>query len=156
MSTTLTPSLREARAATGVPRNSTQLKWALLGILATPLTWVINGLATAVFPAAGQADANGLRFDLAYMAWSTPLYLLGPLGIGLAVLRHRLWDIDVIIQRTLIYAALSAVLALAYLGSVLVLESVFRAFTGQGQNSLVVVLSTLAIAALFGPLRARV
>jgi hypothetical protein len=76
--------------------------------------------------------------------------------LGIAILRYRLWDIDVIIRRTLIYSVLSAVLGVAYLGSVLVLENVFRALTGQGQSPLVVVLSTLAIAALFGPIRTRV
>jgi hypothetical protein len=85
--------------------------------------------------------------------WLTALL---PVALAVAITRYRLFDIDVIIRRTLIYSALSAILALAYLGSVLVLESVFRALTGQGQNSLVVVLSTLAIAALFGPVRGRV
>jgi hypothetical protein len=89
------------------------------------------------------------------LGFEAPAILL-PLAVGVAIARYRLFDIDVIIRRTLIYSALSAVLALTYFGSVLVLESVFRFFTGQGQNSLVVVLSTLAIAALFGPLRARV
>jgi hypothetical protein len=79
-----------------------------------------------------------------------------PAGILVAILRYRLWDIDVLIRRTLIYSVLTVVLALAYFGTVLVLESLFRGITGQGQNSLVVVLSTLAIAALFGPLRSRV
>jgi len=78
------------------------------------------------------------------------------LAVGHAILRHRLYDIDVIIRRTLIYSALTGVLGVAYLGSVLVLENVFRALTGQGQSPLVVVLSTLAIAALFGPVRGRV
>jgi hypothetical protein len=79
-----------------------------------------------------------------------------PVALAIAITRYRLWDIDVIIRRTLIYTVLTALLVLAYFGSVLVLESVFRALTGQGQNSLVVVLSTLAIAALVGPLRRRV
>jgi hypothetical protein len=79
-----------------------------------------------------------------------------PLAIGIAILRHRLFDIDVIIRRTLIYSVLTAVLGLAYLGSVLVLQGVFQALTGEGQSPLVVVLSTLAIAALFGPVRRRV
>jgi hypothetical protein len=84
------------------------------------------------------------------------LFGLVPVALVVAILRYRLWDIDLIIRRTLSYAVLSAVLALAYFGTVLLLESVFRALTGQGQNSLVVVLSTLAIAALFGPVRGRV
>jgi hypothetical protein len=148
------PLYRYFRVADAVQRQ--QLKWVLVGLLATPLAWVINILLHALFPAAGQPTAMGLRFELAYMAWSTPLYLLAPLAIGFAVLRYRLWDIDVIVRRTLIYSALSAVLALAYFGSVLALEGLFRALTGQGQSSLVIVLSTLAIAALFGPVRRRV
>jgi hypothetical protein len=88
------------------------------------------------------------------------LYFFGvTISLGallVALLRYRLWDIDVLIRRTLIYSVLSAILAIAYLGSVLVLESAFRALTGQGQNQLVTVVSTLAIAALFGPLRVRV
>jgi hypothetical protein len=76
--------------------------------------------------------------------------------LGIAILRYRLWDIDLIIRRTLIYSGLTAVLGLAYLGIVLVLQGVFQAVTGEGQSPLVVVLSTLAIAALFGPVRGRV
>ena len=85
------------------------------------------------------------------------LALLGiPAAIAIAILRYRLFDIDVIIRRTLVYSLLTAVLASAYFGTVLVLENVLRALTGQGQNSLVVVVSTLAIAALFVPVRSRV
>ncbi|MEP7359816.1 MAG: hypothetical protein ABI847_21375, partial [Anaerolineales bacterium] len=70
--------------------------------------------------------------------------------------RHRLYDIDLVIRRTLVYSILTGLLALAYFGGVLVLQNVFRALTGQEQNSLAAVLSTLAIAALFVPLRARI
>lgn len=79
-----------------------------------------------------------------------------PLSIGAAILRNRLFDIDVIIRRTLIYALLTGLLALAYFGSVVVLQNTFSALTGQGRSTLVTVLSTLVIAALFVPLRARV
>ena len=84
------------------------------------------------------------------------IFALVPAAIGVAILRYRLWDIDVVIRRTLIYAVLTGLLALAYLGTVLVLQSIFSALTGQSQSTLVTVLSTLAIAALFGPLRVRV
>src|SRR5207248_5311817 len=82
-------------------------------------------------------------------------WLLVPITIGLAILRYRLFDIDVIIRRTLVYALLTGLLALAYFGSVLVLQNFFSALTGQRQSTLVAVLSTLVIAALFGPLRTR-
>jgi hypothetical protein len=78
-----------------------------------------------------------------------------PVAIGFAVMRYRLYDIDRIINRALVYGSLTATLALVYVGGVVGLQSVFRAVTGQG-STLAVVASTLAIAALFGPLRRRV
>src|SRR6185295_20248544 len=76
--------------------------------------------------------------------------------VGIAILRHRLYDIDVVIRRTLVYSILTSLLAFTYFGAVLVLQNVFRVLTGQEQNSLATVLSTLGIAALFVPLRSRV
>jgi hypothetical protein len=70
-------------------------------------------------------------------------------------MRYRLWDIDLVIRRTLQYSLLSGLLALTYFGLVIVLQSIFTAFGGQ-RSELVTVLSTLAIAALFLPLRRRV
>jgi hypothetical protein len=82
--------------------------------------------------------------------------LLGiPVAIGVAILRHRLYDIDLLINRTLVYGSLTAVLALVYVGGVVGLQSVFRGLTGQ-ESTLAVVASTLSIAALFNPLRRRV
>jgi len=75
-----------------------------------------------------------------------------PISVGIAVLRYRLYDIDIIINRALIYGSLTATLALAYVGGVVVLQAMVRAISGQ-ESSLAVVGSTLAIAALFGPLR---
>jgi hypothetical protein len=81
--------------------------------------------------------------------------LLGlPVAIGVAVLKHRLYDIDVIINRALVYGSLTAMLALVYFGGIAVLQGLFRALTGQ-ESSLAVVASTLAIAALFSPFRRR-
>jgi hypothetical protein len=78
-----------------------------------------------------------------------------PLAAGVAILRHRLYDIDLIINRALVYAALTASLALVYFGSVTIMQYAFRAVT-KGDSQLVVVASTLAIAALFNPLRRRI
>jgi len=76
-------------------------------------------------------------------------------AIAVAILRYRLYDIDVLINRTLVYGSLTVLLACAYVGGVVGLQAVFRAITGQA-SALAVVASTLAIAALFGPLRSRV
>ncbi len=83
--------------------------------------------------------------------------LLIPLSISVAILRHRLWDIDIVINRTLVYGTLTASLALVYFGGVAAAETIFRNLTGQEeQPQLIIVISALVIAALFNPLRRRI
>ena len=78
-----------------------------------------------------------------------------PTAIGIAVLRYRLYEIDVLINRTLVYGSLTALLVTTYVGSIVVLQTAFRTLTGQ-DSQLTIVASTLAIAALFNPLRHRI
>ena len=80
-----------------------------------------------------------------------------PVAIGIAVLKYRLYDIDLIIKRALVYGSLTVVLATVYFGSVTAAQALFQTFTGQEDfPQLAVVASTLVIVALFNPLRRRV
>ena len=80
-----------------------------------------------------------------------------PIAVGFAVLKYRLYDIEVIVNRTLVYGSLTAMLALVYFGGVATTQAIFRALTAQEQQpQLAIVVSTLAIAALFNPLRRRI
>ncbi len=103
--------------------------------------------------------------SLPWLSWSSfAVFMIGlvgvPLTMGNAILRYRLFDIDVIINRTLVYATLTASLALVYFGGVALIQGLLRALTGQesqlAQSQLSVVVATLAVAGLFGPLRRRV
>jgi hypothetical protein len=80
------------------------------------------------------------------------LMLLPPLSIGFAVLRSRLWDIDILINRTLVYGTLTGILALVYLGSIIAFQSLLRGLFHQ-TSDVAIVISTLFIAVLFQPLR---
>jgi hypothetical protein len=134
------------RGARGVERQ--QIKWLLY---AGAIFFVGNVLKNTVFSPLG---------DVSWGLWVG--YLLvgigglgGPIAIGIAILRYRLYEIDTLINRTLVYGALTAILAALYFGGIVVLQRVFVALTGE-QSTLAVVASTLVIAALFNPLRRRV
>jgi len=149
------PIYRYWRDASPIQRQ--QLKWVLLALMVQPILWPVGAFVIpALFPAAAQSLAGALAYNLARLTLQDFAFLLVPIAIGLAILRYRLYDIDLIIRRTLIYAVLTGLLALAYLGLVVVLQNIFGTLTGQRQSTLITVISTLVIAALFGPLRARV
>jgi hypothetical protein len=125
-----------------------QIKWVVFFVVVVlSLHALLFEGGKQFFPAIGQ---SGLYLVSALIAW------VGfPVVIGLAILKYRLYDIDIIIRKTLIYALLTALLALAYLGSVLLLQTLFGRVAGE-QSQLIIVLSTLLTAALFGSLRRRV
>jgi hypothetical protein len=98
-----------------------------------------------------------LGFGQHSVAWNLGVAAFNflPIAAGIAILRYRLYDIDVVINRTLVYGVLTAALALVYVGSIVLFQGLFRALTGEN-SQLAIVASTLAIAALFVPLRRRV
>jgi hypothetical protein len=125
--------------------------------------WVVFGLTLGV---AGTFPSQ-LPVDLSLVGGDTPLTLLFlkvgfalslmliPLSIGVAVLRSHLFDIDTLINRTLVYGSLTTVLVALYFGGIVLLQRLFVALTSE-QSTLAVVASTLLIAALFNPLRRRI
>ncbi len=134
------------------PLERQQTKWVVISIT----LWVTSlALFTLVQAVVEGTPYAGLALLLAnHLGWLASAFV--PLTLAFSIFRYRLWDIDLLIRRTLIYSALTGALALAYFSSVIALQGLFRALTGQGQSPLVTVLSTLAIAALFAPLRRRV
>ena len=99
-------------------------------------------------------------FEIAWLGWvGRPLVLAGlvgiPISMGIAILRYRLYNIDLVINRTLVYGSLTTILIALYFVVIVVLQNVFVLLTGQ-QSTLAVVASTLLIAALFNPLRRRI
>lgn len=124
-----------------------QMKW-LAFLLATSgvLFLAVEGIGLTVYPPI---------FDGWFYLIELAVFWLGlPIVLGLAIFKYRLYDIDIIIKRTLLYALVTALLVLVYFGSIVVLQRAFTAVTGRGSD-LAIVISTLVIAILFTPLRLR-
>jgi hypothetical protein len=139
--------LARLRRAKGVERQ--QVKW---------FTYAVAVLATSATLAYVVPESTGVG----WLGWISSVLAIAslvglPAAMGIAILRYGLYEIDLLINRTLVYAALTAVLVAMYFGGVATTEAIFRALTGQEQQpQLAVVISTLVIAALFNPLRRRI
>ena len=128
------------RRAQGPERQ--QLKWLLYVLVIFVIVYAVSAV---LHESGGPGVIGELAFLLSILAI--------PVTITVAVLRYRLFDIDLIIRRTLVYGLLTGLLALVYLGSVVLLQSLFR---GEGNSSISVAASTLIITASFSPLRRRI
>jgi hypothetical protein len=120
-----------------------QIKWVIYAVAV--LTVAIT--VVSIWPALDGSLIGTVLFLAGFLAI--------PTAVGIAILRYRLYDIDLIINRTLVYGSLTAMLVALYFGGIVALQRFFVALTGQ-QSTLAVVASTLLIAALFNPLRRRI
>src|ERR687890_343609 len=131
-----------------------QIKWIAFAASFVGLLYLIAMVCAFIFPSGAWFQAGSpLWLDLlGYAALSS--FTLVPIAIGFAVLRYRLYDIDRIINRTLVYGSLSAMLVALYFGGVAITQAIIQALTGrENLPQLAIVASTLVIAALFNPLR---
>jgi MFS family permease len=143
------------RRAIGEERQ--QIKWISFAASVVGVTYLIAMVTSFAFPSgAWMAAGSPLWLDLvAYAALAS--FTGVPIAVGFAVLRYRLYDIDILINRTLVYGSLTAMLAAVYLGGVATTQAIYSALTRQEeQPQLAIVVSTLVIAALFNPLRSRI
>jgi hypothetical protein len=129
------------------PLERAQIKWFVAGLALIAIGPLVDFFVQG--NASEPLTETGLSGDLGEL-----LMLVLPITIAIGIFRYRLYDIDLIIRRTLIYGLLTATLAAFYFGSILVLQPITLALTGDtGQSPVAIVISTLAIAALFNPLR---
>jgi hypothetical protein len=136
------------------PAQRQQTKWVILGVT-TAIVGII-GLSTLVALFSWSQHPSGYQFLFGDTLWYL-FELLIPLSIGFAIVRAKLWDIDVIINRALVYGVLTVILGLIYFGLVIGLQLILGDVAGKTvQSPLIIVGSTLLIAALFQPLRRRI
>ncbi|MBA2725825.1 MAG: hypothetical protein H0U53_07545 [Actinobacteria bacterium] len=130
------------RARQGTSEERQQIKWILLAGMITVGFVLVWGVMETLGNTALVESINGLFVPLI------------PIAVGIAILKHRLYDIDLLINRTLVYASLSAILGGFYLGAVVLFQGLLAPLTAK--SDLAIAASTLAVAALFGPLRTQV
>jgi hypothetical protein len=141
---------RYRRVSTPIQREQT--KWVVYGIGATILGWI--GMLFFYNYAYSGTNTASPTVDMVSMAAGTFVWLLLPVSLAVAILRYRLWEIDTLINRTLVYGSLTVSLAALYIGSVIGLQALSRAVTGQ-HSDLAIAIATLVVAAVFNPWRRR-
>ena len=140
------------RYRTAQRRERQQIKW-FVWVTAMVLAFTIIIAAILIFDPNNVALGSPAVIVLIIL-FTQLLQSYPAIGIGVAILRHQLWDIDVIINRTLVYGSLTAILALLYFGLIVAFQFVLQGVFQQN-NDVAIVISTLAVAALFQPLRSR-
>ena len=137
---------------TPVERQQTKLVvWAIAVAFGAALLFIIVAVVEGASRRTGFDDAFHELEDMVFLNFSF-VFAIVSMALVVSILRYRLWDIDILINRTLVYGSLTSMLAAGYVASVLLLQTAFRTVTDQG-GSVAIVVSTLAIAAAFQPLR---
>jgi hypothetical protein len=136
------------------PTQRQQTKWVLFGFLLWLVLMGILGVPYSIEMSLPAGSPLPWWTLVGSAGWWVALTIV-PLSLSIGVLRYRLYDIDIIINRTLVYGSLTAMLVALYFGGIVVLQRIFVLLTGQ-QSTLAVVASTLLIAALFTPLRRHI
>jgi hypothetical protein len=135
-----------------------QIKWVVAALLLMVVAFILIIFLenfTGLTDPQKSSLATALLFQVITSTIGNIVFMGIPVSIALAMMRYRLWDVDIFIRRTLVYTLLTTTLALVFFGGVTLLQSLFLAVSGQ-QSAISIVLSTLAIAALFNPLRKRI
>ncbi len=133
-----------------------QIKWIAYSASVVGLLYLITMVGSFTYSGPWGAPGTPLWLGLLQQA-ALVSFTAVPIAVGFAVLKYRLYEIDLLINRTLVYGALTATLVALYFGGVATVQAIFRTLTGQEeQPQLAIVVSTLVIAALFNPLRGRV
>ncbi len=136
-----------------------QIKWVVLALLVFVFSFISFAFLINVFQVGNPARSSpsaALLSSIGLLAVNSLVFIGLPVSMTLAMLRYRLWDVDVIIRRTLQYSVLTGLLALVYYGGLVVLQGVFGGLAGDNGSPLITVVNTLLLAALFNPLRERV
>jgi hypothetical protein len=137
------------------PVQRQQIKWVVFASTIVVIEVTAANLVLSVVPSYFPELVLSTQFNQLVRLVTYILAVLIPLSIGIAILRYRLWDIDILIHRTLVYGTLTVILAVVYFGLIIGLQALLRGIISQ-DNGVAIVLSTLAIAALFQPLRQRI
>jgi hypothetical protein len=145
---------RYRNIASAVQRQQT--KWIIFGIVAGIVAGVGVNLLTLAFAQTHPTPSADIVFSLIAQTLSVLAQLTVPVTVVLSILRYRLWDIDLVINRSLVYVTLSAILAVIYFGAILLIHQLFRDMSGGQQSSLALAISALAVAVLYNPARSRI